>query len=214
MKRIFLTITLLLLTSSLFLLPTFAMAENETEEIEQNEASLSQEADTPPTTSGLLLDFIEDKGDDICQYLSLVFSVVLAWLFKKGVLPSLSGSMGKLSNTLDGGISALLEQGKALSKNTEDKMHTFIETVTPTLEIIGQVAENEKRTDQLLLLLEKELEVSMADRKDIKAVLSAQMDLFYQFFMAVNLPQYQKDQLGESYTRLKALTEASHDEHL
>ena len=54
----------------------------------------------------------------------------------------------------------------------------------------------------------------MADRKDIKAVLSAQMDLFYQFFMAVNLPQYQKDQLGESYTRLKALTEASHDEHL
>ena len=93
-------------------------------------------------------------------------------------------------------------------------MHTFIETVTPTLEIIGQVAENEKRSDQLLLLLEKELEVSMADRKDIKAVLSAQMDLFYQFFMAVNLPQYQKDQLGESYTRLKALTEASHDEHL
>ncbi len=228
MKKILLTFILFALFLGCFSLPAFAESQEEgqqTPTMQDNEQSTAQDfpaanenaseesKDNPADTtlSGAVTDFFGEYADDICQYLSLLVSVLLAWLFKKGVLPSLSGSMGHISKTLDGGISALLEEGKTLSKNTEESIRQFVETVTPTLERLGETAENAKKTDMAVAEVKQELQNAEADRHRTQAVLLAQMELFYQFFMSVNLPQYQKDRLGESYTRLLALVEADHD---
>ena len=38
----------------------------------------------------------------------------------------------------------------------------------------------------------------------METILASQMQLFYDFFMAVNLPQYQKERLGAAYNEMLA----------
>ena len=210
MKKLFLTVLLALFLCGALTLPTFAEEEQipaPTEEIMMPEAE--EMADS--TLSGAVLMFLEQNGNDICQYLSLGLSVLLAWLFKKGLLPSLSGGVSHISKTLEGGLSALTEEGKQLAKTTEANLQTFVEAVTPALELLSQGAEHLQSTEDALKEMNNELTNAKQDRLRANTVLAAQMELFYQFFMAVNLPQYQKEQLGERYVQLMRLVEAEHE---
>ena len=86
-----------------------------------------------------------------------------------------------------------------------------MEAVTPALELLSQGAEHHQSTEDALKEMNNELTNAKQDRLRANTVLAAQMELFYQFFMAVNLPQYQKEQLGERYVQLMRLVEAEHE---
>lgn len=208
MKKFLLTFLLMLLAVFSLQISAFAEAEQTTPPTYEETNTSPPEQETDATLSGAVLGFLEQNGDDICQYLSLGLSVVLAWLFKKGVLPSLSGSIGNISKTLDGGIAALKEQGESLAGYTQSSLKDFSETIAPVLESFSRMTQNTEVTEEKLKALEDELEAAKKDRRRTNAQLQAQMDLFYAFFMGTNLPQYQKDRLGECYARCSKTAEA------
>ena len=210
MKKFFITFLLVLFICGTLTLPAFAQEEQDLSPTEETILPEAEEG-TDSTLSGAVLEFLEQNGNDICQYLSLALSVLLAWLFKKGVLPSLSGGVSHISKTLEGGLSALTEEGKQLAKTTEANLQTFVEAATPALELLSQGADHLQNTETVLKEMANELAAAKQDRLHTSTVLAAQMELFYQFFMAVNLPQYQKEQLGERYVQLMRLVEAEHE---
>ena len=209
MKKFLLIFLLMLFAAFSLQISVYAEAEQPTSPTyEETTPTSPTEEETDATLSGAVLVFLEQNGDDICQYLSLGLSVVLAWLFKKGVLPSLSGSMGNISKTLDGGIAALKEQGESLAGYTKSSLKDFSEAIAPALENFSRITQNATDTEEKLKALEAELEAAKKDRRRANAQLQAQMDLFYAFFMGTNLPQYQKDRLGECYARFSKTAEA------
>ena len=169
---------------------------------------------TEATLSGMLANFLEEKGGDICSVLSIICSIVVAVLFKKGLLPSLSNTLTHMATQVKGGLSELESMGKSLEKSADTTLSAFTERITPTLTKVGEVAEQAEALAALCQAAQDMMARDTDARKHMEEVLCGQMDLFYQFFLSVNLPQYQKDRLGEAYTqwRAKLFGGVSHEE--
>ena len=63
---------------------------------------------------------------------------------------------------------------------------------------------------EILILSEEEIdakieEIEKAERRVLSHILSGQIDMLYGVFMSANLPEYEKEQLGAQYNRLKSM---------
>ena len=103
------------------------------------------------------------------------------------------------------------KMGEKLSQNTDTAMNRFTAAVTPTLAAMEQIAARADAMAQHTEDLEKALSQADGSRARMETVLRAQSELFYRFFMSANLPQYQKDALGDAYEKMNRLLTDSGD---
>ena len=221
MKKIICLCCFVALLMCVCLIPSYAIEETATEteemltEVSQNNAETQTEtqAETTPTNedatmdstfSGMLAAFLEEKGGDICSVLSILCSIVVAMLFKKGVLPSLSTTLTHISTQMKGKMAELESVGKALEKSADSTLTDFTERITPTLSKVKDIADQAEAMAALCQAANDMMARDTEARHHMEEVLCGQMDLFYQFFLSVNLPQYQKDRLGEAYAQWRA----------
>lgn len=164
-----------------------------------------------PTFSDRIVRFFGDNCAEMLSALTLASSLAIALLFKKGLLPALSSALKGLAGGLSQGVDEMGKMGEKLSQNTDTAMNRFTAAVTPTLAAMEQIAARADAMAQHTEDLEKALSQADGSRARMETVLRAQSELFYRFFMSANLPQYQKDALGDAYEKMNRLLTDSGD---
>ena len=205
MKKILILCLSALLLLSLFTVVASAAEVSEEAEVSESIADVLPEEgeDTPPAVAAVA-DFLRANADTILGILTLVGSLLVAFFYKMGLLP-----------TLRAGINAL---GDLLGKNrevteqfTKDAGETFVRIEQQTAPVLAIARHSEALLTDMegrLAALEKELAAAEKERKDTAAVLRTETELFYELLHSVNLPEAQKESMTESYYRLKRQLEA------
>lgn len=160
------------------------------------------------TFSDKAVRFFGDNCAELLSALTLVSSLAIALLFKKGLLPALSAALKGLAGGLSQGVDEMGKMGEKLSQDTGAAMQRFTAAVTPALNEMKSIAARADAMAERTKALEAALAAADGSRARMETVLRAQSELFYRFFMSANLPQYQKDALGEAYEKMSRLLTA------
>ena len=204
MKRItLLTLTILTLFVCCFGFNSFA---SDIPEADVNTSLHSDEhtnEDAP--ISEMMLDYVRGYTSEIFCSLTFLGSLITAFLYKKGLLPTLSEGINKIySIAVKSG-----ENATELQKRSEERIESFLNTSLPLIERAGELTEYAEELRQNTLAMKDELQREKAERAALSQVLSGQTELLYGVFMSANIPEFQKEQLAERYNRIQAVIKAS-----
>lgn len=225
MKKI-LFVALLSLSVMIFLLPCATFAEEitfqedfsttEGEYAVQDESAITTEGDnslqeeSETDTKGEREDKLwsEQLTETVEKYIGEIFcaltflgSVVTAYLYKKGLLPTLGEGINRICSV----VVSSSEKATDIQKENAELLDAFVEKASPILERANELSVYAEQMRKESLLLKDELERDKAQRKALSDLISGQIDLLYGVFMSASLPEYQKEQLGAQYNRLKSL---------
>ena len=189
MKKITVLSLCVLLLFSLLLLP--ASAEEITGE-------------APLGFTQAVTDFLTQNGDTLLGVLSLIGTLLVAFLYKTGLLPLLRSGLSALSDLLGKNR----EVTEHFTKETGEQIHRIEEYMTPMVDTLARSENALRAMEEKLAALETALERSEGDRQKTAAVLRTETEHFYELLASVNLPETQKDSMTESYYRLKRILEA------
>ena len=144
--------------------------------------------------SGVYAYFCE-HASEIFSTLAFAGSMILAFCYKKGLLPIMSGALGKLSGT----VGELRELAEKTSLSTDSNVSFVLEETKKTETALASLAEH-------IALLQKKLDENAAvtdECEKLRTVMDTEIDMLYGIFMASALPQYQKDLIGERVAKMK-----------
>ncbi|MBE6694883.1 MAG: hypothetical protein E7587_00365 [Ruminococcaceae bacterium] len=203
-KLILLTLTILTLFVCSFGFKSFAEAPVEAENVSISSHSADGEQKNAPV-SELMLDYVRSYTSEIFCSLTFIGSLITAFLYKKGLLPTLSEGINRI-------YAAAIKSGEnatALQKKSEERLESFLNTTLPLLEKAGELTEYAETMRQNSIAMKDELQREKAEREALSQVLSGQTELLYGVFMSANIPEFQKEQLAERYNRIQAVIKSS-----
>ena len=141
-------------------------------------------------------EFVMENSAEILSLLTFIGSLVLAFTYKKGLLPKLSGAL----KGIGGSVGTLRENTeKAIVTISEkiDEVNTESKNTERLCEALGE------RVAQLASTLE-EVKGEKEERDAMRAILTAQVDMLYDVFMTSALPKYSKDAVAERITAMRS----------
>ena len=158
---------------------------------------------------GAVYDKISEYASEILCAMTFIGSLILAFAYKKGLLPLVKGSLLSLGNA----VSKIKDNAKENVECTSligEKIEKHLTDAGDTLKSLAE------RIDALESALGENLGNENAARmqaKKVRLVLDAQIDMLYAIFMSSALPQYQKDEVGERMAKMKeAIRESATEE--
>ena len=144
----------------------------------------------------LYSEFIE-HSEKILGALTLIGSLILAFAYKKGLIP-----------VVRSGLNALMEAVAGIKEKTQenDMIYTeFSEILTGRLDNTEKTLESlGTRIDGLTDSL-KSAEDTLDENAKLRIIMSAQVDMLYDIFVCSSLPEFQKERVCE---RIKEMKEA------
>lgn len=187
-KLKYLLVTVLLVAFSLCFTVS-ASAEESTEATETTEENVFS----------TVYEEISKYASEILCALTFAGSMILAFAYKKGLLPLVKGSLLSIGNAVSKIKEEAAENAEKGSKLGED-IGNRLDGAKTTLDALA-----EKVSDLDLILKEKlksedDLE---REKEELKLIITSQIDMLYDIFMASALPQYQKDAVGEKIAKMK-----------
>ena len=142
---------------------------------------------------------IYEHTAELLSALTLIGSVILAYAYKKGLIPLISRALEKLS----GNVSKIGES----AQNTELLGQKIKEELSKTLEGIEEsilaIKERIENTENALVQKECALKESLK----FTEVLYAQVDMMYELFASSSLPEYKKEEVGRRILGMKKTVE-------
>lgn len=164
--------------------------------------SVSPEEGEKRGVADILLGFLSDHTAEIFCILTFVCSCTVTVLFRRGLLPALSRALGALSQKLGDGVSEIERADRDLREATDGRLGMLSETGAALSARLEATAEGLSALSKRLADMESVLAGEGEERDKVALVLRAQLEMFYRFFSAVNLPHHEKERLGETYLRL------------
>ncbi len=139
--------------------------------------------------------------DKILSALAFCGTLLVGFAYKKGLLPTLEGALGKLSDSV-----RLINEG---AQKSAEEGEAFLTALAKKLDAgAGALEKTQKELDLLHADLEK-AERSADEAELLRAIMRTQAELLRDIIMTSSLPQYMKDKAGESFAQMAAkLTEA------
>lgn len=166
---------------------------------EDTSTTVLGENDTDGNLFTRLYSEISSYASEILCALTFVGSMILAFAYKKGLLPlierslvSIGNAIGKIKDTTHDSA----EKTARLSEDIEEKLTGATLLLDSLSKRIGALEDSLKES------LENESEARL-EKKQLRLVFDTQIDLLYDVFMSSALPQYQKDAVGEKVARMK-----------
>ena len=159
-----------------------------------------------PTDDTEEVNFFEKVYTEVSEYASEILcaltftgSVLLAFAYKKGLLPLVEKSLITIGNAvtkIKENTKESTEISSQLGVNIDGRLSETQELISKLAERIGSLEETLGRG------LENENEARL-EGKQLRLVVDAQIDMLYDIFMSSALPQYQKDAVGERIAKMK-----------
>ena len=151
--------------------------------------------------SDAILGTAEEYASEIFCVLTFIGSLITAFCYKKGLLPTLADGINKIySVVVNAG-----EKTNSLQAESAELLDAFVDRAMPILEKAKEVSGYAEMLHEETLSLKEEIEIEKAERRVLSHILSGQIDMLYGVFMSANLPEYEKEQLGAQYNRLKGM---------
>lgn len=143
----------------------------------------------------------------VCEYMpeilsgaAFIGSLILAFAFKRGLLPIVKGSIGAIGDAV-GEIS--------LRKDEDGRL---LDTISSTLgEGLSLADEAIKELGAKIDLLTTSLESAerrAGDRETLFKVINGQIDMLYDVFMSSSLPHFQKEAVGAKIAEMREAVRA------
>ena len=144
---------------------------------------------------------VASHASEILCAMTFAGSLILAFAYKKGLMPLVKGSLLSIANAISKIKDDTTENAERNAKIGES-LEMELENTKATLNTL-----TDKISELDLMLMEK-LECeddAKREKEEFKLILSSQIDMLYDIFMASALPQYQKDAVGERIAKMKGV---------
>lgn len=146
---------------------------------------------------------IAENADKILAALTFVGSIVIAFAYKKGLIPLLNSALGNM-NAMITKLKENTEQGilenDSISEIIKQRLSASEELIKSLSSTVSGLEEKLKSAEQTKREAEK-----------AKIIMTSQIDMLYEIFMSSALPQYSKDRVGERVAEMKAQLTDSED---
>ncbi len=184
MKKI---LTLLLCVLALLSLLTVGVSASEA----------SEEAEAPAALETLVA-FLEENASEILGTLTLIASLLVAFLYKSGLLPLLRNGITALADTA-GKTGKMTE---VFTEKAEAELSAIKESLVPFTALL-------QKSEEYLRTVSEAMEKAERSEKETRDILAAETALFYELLSSVNLPEAQKESMAESYYKLRRRLEGT-----
>lgn len=180
----------------------YATTEEENSETQDDEYQATADTATEQDTKNpfeAVFEKVKEHSDTVFSALTLVGSIILAFTYKKGLLPSLGASLGKIGDSV-----------KKIGDATEIsivKSEGAIIDIDSKIRGIGEIFDKvEVQIEELNNKME-DVDKEREEREITRILMRSQIDMLYDIFMTSSLPQYSKDAVGEKIAAMKLLLE-------
>ena len=170
----------------------------------------AQEAESTELTDGTEENVFDKMYADVSEYATEILcamtfagSLILAFAYKKGLLPIVKGSLLSIGNAVSkvkDSVGESAEKGVKLGESIEKGLEN---TKTVLDGLVKKISE-----------LDTALEERLSDESEraheaevLRLVLLSQIEMLRDIFMSAALPQYQKDAVGERIAKMKGALE-------
>ena len=168
-------------------------------DIEEENASVNEEEEkndvATDTVFSMLYELTMEYATEILSALAALLSCLLAFGYKKGLIPFLRQGIGVISGTVS-----------KLGESTESANRIVTEQSEATRQMTAQItAAVSALSESMLALGERltKLEEASAERAGIREALIGEIDMLAEIFLASSLPEYRKEKIGTTVARLK-----------
>ena len=196
MKKILILTFILTAFICCFSLTAFA-SENEDAAIQSIGVSHDNEASSTESVTVFeeVYELALRHSDKILSALAFVSSLILAFIYRKGVLPLIKGGLNAIGTTVD----KLKEETEKASEVSEKSI------IAAKAKLEAAEGSMAALTEKLALLEEElsSLREEEAKLGDVKLVLESQTELLYEIFMSSSIPAYLKESVGERVLAMK-----------
>lgn len=138
---------------------------------------------------------VRENSEIIMSALAAIASLLLAFTYKKGLLPKMRTAIDKLCSA----VSKIKDASEEQSHEAKELIEKAEEKLNGAKLILENVSEK-------LTQLEHELNESIQtkdERERLRIIMLSQTEMLYDIFMSSALPQYQKDMVGERTAKIK-----------
>lgn len=180
-----LTITVLILAlATVFSVTAFAAAES------------AENGGGDENVFAMIYSLAIENADKILSALAFLGTLIVAFAYKKGLFPFIQKTLNGLGNA----VNRISEESKRSEELAEAAITKLEEKLASAAELITIVSGEMGKIEAKL----KSLEDGASENQKIKAVMLSQVEMLYEIFMSSSIPQYQKDRVGESFSKMKA----------
>lgn len=157
----------------------------------------SGSTDTAKDPMAAAVDALHEHLGEILSALTLIGSLAIAFTYKRGLLPLLSGALGRLGDT-SGAAKASAES----AAQTAEQIHSTVKSATAeTARICGELTDGIHGMTQRIV----QMETQLAQSRKADSATVATVELLYDIFMSSSLPNYRKEEVS---ARLKSIMAA------
>ena len=163
---------------------------------------LADEGDgTDETFFGTLYEGVLAHLDEIFCAMTLVSSIFLAFAYKRGLLPVITGTLGKIGTN----VGQLGENTASFAGKIEAECERLVTKLGELEEkFLGFEGALEKIEGELIPVAENGEKIERTER-----TLTEQVEMLYELFMSSALPQYQKDAVAKRIADMRRKTDES-----
>lgn len=198
--RLAATILMILLLAAL---PLTALCADETEE--PDEPTLSEEG-AGADFAVIVSDFLDSHSGEIFSALSLLGTVLLAWIARRGLLPSMRAGLDGLA----AGVDRLGESSREAGEKQSRLLGDFLTAAEPILKELSGMRDLFAALSERTAELEERTERAQSENEKLAVLSRASVDMLKEVFTAAKLPVASKEELEAIYRR--ALDAAAGDE--
>ena len=204
MKGKFKILTVLLTVLALISLFAFTTLAENTDEASDSELGESTEANTTEEVYNPAEEIylaVTENADKILSLLALIGSLLVAFAYKRGLLPLLRGGLSAL-NEVVGSIKSKTDEGGESVKRLEELIEMRLSAAEEVLSSIGESL-------QSTLTEVRRAEERAPDGEELRRLISEEVELLYSIFMSSSLPAYQKDEVERKILAIREELEAN-----
>ena len=142
-----------------------------------------------------LYEGVMDNISEIFSLFSFIGTLVIAFIYKKGLLPLFSKTVAGLRD----GIGAIKQESEsALSAGGQkiDLVRDKLSEIENTFSLFSESVS----TLESKLAAEEAL---TSERKKLEIIMGSQIDLLYDIFMSSSLPEYKKEAVGAKFLQMR-----------
>ena len=148
-----------------------------------------------------LYTLIGEHIGEVFAFLACAFSGILMLCYKKGILPLIKGGLTALS----GGVSALSEEAKRQSEGSAEASVILAEGLARAQDVLEKMSGSLSTMEQRL----SHAEAIGKENELIRTVLTEEVNMLYEVFMAATLPEYQKERISRAVNEMRERLSAS-----
>ena len=204
MKGKFKLLTVLLTVLALISLFAFTTLAENTDAASDSELGESTEANTTEEVYNPAEEIylaVTENADKILSLLALIGSLLVAFAYKRGLLPLLRGGLSAL-NEVVGSIKSKTDEGGESVKRLEELIEMRLSAAEEVLSSIGERLES-------TLTEVRRAEERAPDGEELRRLISEEVELLYSIFMSSSLPAYQKDEVERRILAIREELEAN-----